>query len=379
MAPKIKIYQLAQGYTEDGDTDVQLHRADELLPVVDKSTLLQDAQVMTGVKIYEGVELYPVDLAAGEQDDDLVPPLGEIQQLATGDLLDVLPVYEGALAIRIMDGDTEIPHQNLAPPVEGQTSWTMESDGIHFHGDPPDGAKIYFHLKANLPATQWALPNSLLYDGNNTSFNSPLIKVDDNEYIACEPVEDPVGSGHTPVVITNPANEVLFSGACKSSYTRYFIGEHPNWVTEHLDMWPDVFVGVIDYPGDTHEQVIGGQTELVNPGELPQFRDPNTYQLRARDGMVIFPETIDSVANPVMANYAYLDDIHNVTGQVLDVIESTDGLQYRADVEQAYPNSHGKRWVGRDDANTPVNIYVDGQLMPVMVPVVAETMGVKTE
>ena len=122
-----------------------------------------------------------------------------------------------------------------------------------------------------------------------------------------------------------------------------------------------MFQGLYDYPGDNYVDT-GGTP--VDPGTMPLFVDPGLYSVNFRDGTVTFPSAIDSAATPVRANYAYLSDVANVTNQKLTVIAGTGNLQYKADTELLFTDSHGKRWVNRNDVYTPLNVYVDGVLTP---------------
>jgi hypothetical protein len=130
-------------------------------------------------------------------------------------------------------------------------------------------------------------------------------------------------------------------------------------------MGPDIFSGVKDYAGDDTVDETTGAT--VTQGAIPQYVEESMYQLDCRKGMVVFASPVDSVANPVKACYACLAGVANVTGQVLEPVASgVGGFSYAAPVDHRFPRSHGARWIGRDDLTTVRNIYVAGELAPVV-------------
>jgi len=345
-APKIKMYQLPAGYSEDADSDLQTLANDELLPVADRSQLPGEAVLLTGIVPQNLVALEPVDLGSGRQTDvDLVPPSGQTQTPDGYDWDDVLHAV-GYLGIRVYDGASQLIDESL---------WSIGDDGLVFQAPYPSGATASFYLQDSGGGyTTWALASSRIYEGANDSFNQVLVSVN----------YDPVALASLDVnhsyATTVPASSVRATYAYTQDESRYFCGDHNNWVSDHYQMRPDVFVGTEDYPGDASE--IDGVP--YEPGEIPSFVDPDAYSLNARDGLISFASAVDSAADPVRANYAYLVDVGNVTGQKLDEVVGASGLAFQADTETAYPASHGKRWVQQDHDDRPLNVYVDGVEVP---------------
>ncbi len=344
--PFIKIYALPAGYSETGDTDIQSASNDELLPVVDRSQLLQDAVALTGIVPYLEESLQPVDLVIGRDTYDLTSPGATTQTpvgIAVGDIVDA----RGYLGIVVYDG--------LGDPVD-EENWTFDEDGFTFaSGFEPVSGWVSCFVKHSLPHTAWALARDTPYGGANQSFNTIVVRVDGGQTELATTAD--VNTAH---IVTSSADEVLATYAVTLTNTKWFIGEYNNWITDHLRMNPDVFVGEIDYPGDATEV----DDVPYEPGLLPQFREIGTYTIDARRGMVGFPEDIDSETDVVKALYAHLYQIDNVTGQRLDVVPMTGGLSYRATAETAFPASHGKRWVRQVRDALPMSVYLNGEAVP---------------
>ena len=342
MVPKIKMYLLQPGYSEDADNDVRSRHMDELLPVKRKPVLLAESIVLDGVIPFEQSDLQPVDVMAGRQTFNLIPPSGE-EQYADGATAALIDVWDGPLELIVYDDDdVPISHDNFAV-VHG--SGILFNDGFA----PPMAGTVSAFTESTTPSTKWALAGSDLYDGDNTSWNNVAASVDG------DPLQSVTPTGG--YITTASASGVVATYAIRRQVAKSFVGPQSNWVVDHMDMWPDVFVGTYDYPGDG--SIVEGVP--VEPGVVPQYRNHGTYQLRARDGMVVFPEAIDSDATPVKANYAYYEGVANVTGQSLDNLA---GWTYGASSETGFPGSHGQRWVRRNSPTMPLNVYVNGVPTP---------------
>lgn len=325
--------------------------------MVDRSQLLEEAVQLVGIQPHWMERLQPVNLGAGRASYNLtwVDASGLIQTPSGIDVEDILDVEDGPLALNLYNGSMTL----IDPDV-----YELEDDGFHFDADlvgpsgmGPSGATISCYQKATEPARYWALHCTDLYDGPNSSFNQLLISVDMGALqLATAP------GGYYDAGSTVGGSGVRATYACYDSYTNYFIGDHPNWVTEHLRMWPDIFVGETDYPGDASE-VDGIPFE---PGEVPAYREVGTYSINARDGLVTFPEQIDEDETPVRANYAHLKSINNVTGQRLTAVVGHSGQDYQFQSGTAFADALGKRWVMQRSTNLPVNVYLNGSQVPVI-------------
>jgi hypothetical protein len=366
--PKIKFYQLPQGYSEDGDNDVQQTTNDELLPVVDKPLLPEDWYDMTGVNFIEGESLTPINLSAGQITSALGPDSAEFQTPATGHA-DILVDPSGGFAAIVLDSESE---------VISSSTYTLSASGVTFinaSGIYPSGASLQYWRRGSLPTTTFVTDHAPVYNGNNSSFfvtvydNSSDV-IDQNDYIVVYPsglVTFDSAKSYSPTI--DYTYEV--------TSTKYFIGQRDNWVYGHLYMSPDIFKGMYDYPGDDSEDVQGNP---IVQGEIPQFVDNSEYQIDFRKGLVTFSDVVDTSSDSVHASFAYVVAIRNTTGQTLDFTGSDgDGYHYKAVNDKKFPKSVGSRWVGRNDSYMPRNIYVDGALKPQTVTVTPyDTLTVKT-
>ncbi len=348
------MYELPQGYTQDADTDIQVHRADEVVPVVLKLSLLSDVKAATplvGAVIINAADLYCFDPNYGYHTiENLMahPTKAGVYIPESTAWADVLHQPLGALAPIIKDS---------YPSTMATTTYAFTADGVTFTGSTL-GDTISFFVRAAIGTKDtFALAGDTFYRGANATFNRLLVSKDAAEYAITTQPSDGVGY----ITVTGVATSLKASYAVTTTLARQFISPNPNWVGGHIGQWPDVFQGLYDYPGDNYVDT-GGTP--VDPGTMPLFVDPGLYSVNFRDGTVTFPSAIDSTATPVRANYAYLSDVANVTNQKLTVIAGTGNLQYKADTELLFTDSHGKRWVNRNDVYTPLNVYVDGVLTP---------------
>ena len=345
-SPKIKMYQVPPGFTQDSNNDVQQATLDELLPVVPRSQLLSDVMPLTGiVPIYQGA-LQPIDIGSGRSTYPMVPPSGSIQTPYGIPWVDVIKAY-GYYGIVITDQSTNpIPDSN----------WAIVSSGISFPSVPPSGAQLSCFRTASIPCQDWALQSDSLYSGPNPAFNTLLVNLDDGPLQMATPQAPHGGYIHT----STGASGVKANYAYNQSLSKFFCGDNCNWVTNHMWLKPDVFVGTKDYPGD--QSVVNGVP--YQPGPLPNYQDPSTYSLDARNGLVTFITPVDSNATAVTANYSYLNGIGNVTGQRLQQVVGQSGRAWKAIDETAYPDSHGKRIIMQKSDNLPLNVYVNGESVP---------------
>lgn len=356
-APKIKVYQLPRGYSEDGDNDVQQVVDDELLPVVDKPLTPEDFYQLVGVKWFASGQLYPVLYTAGAYMDSLTPD-GASFQYPSSEPTDIFTLSQSVFSPVVLDDELS----TIDP-----SGYTVSASGIYFLGVPPSGATILYWRSATEPCTHFATVGpSGLYDGNNNMFNSVHVYVG-GTYV------DP--SGYT---VVRPSGLVIFNESVSAvtanytyttSTTQYFIGKRENWVDNHMYMRPDIFKGMFDYPGDDSED---SQGNPITQGAIPQFVDNSAYQLDFRKGLVTFAEEFDSSLLPVYASFAYLVNVRNVTGQVLDQVTADPsgvGYVYKAVSDTKFPLSINASWIKRNDTYTPRNFYVNGEQKPQLITV----------
>jgi hypothetical protein len=353
-SPLIKIYQLPQAYTQDSDNDVQTRQGDEVVPVVPKFGQLSDVKnsaPLTGAIVVAAGDLYCFNHNGGTRTVENVIPhpiKTSVYIPQTADWSSVLHEPVGVLAPILKDSDNN--------PL-ALSAYSFTPDGITFTGSTIATTIGFFAKSAIGSSSTFALAGDTFYRGVNPTFNRLLVSKDGAEYaIATMPAD---GAGY--IAVTGVTTSLKATYAVTATSAKQFISEHPNWVGGHIGLWPDVFVGLYDYPGDQYTDAGGTPIE---PGLVPKFRDPGTYSVNFRDGMVEFPTAIDSSATPVRANYAYLTNVANVTNQKLDAVSGSGNLAYQADTELLFTDSHGKRWCNRDDNYTPINVYVNGALTP---------------
>lgn len=370
-SPKLKFFLLPDGYIPIADNDIQQSFNDELLPFEDKLGLLNmSIPVLTGVIEVANVACEPVDSAGGRSDYPLTVTTGNDMEPTGITLAELVVAAIGTYELRVFDVDNA-----LVDP----TQWSIVGTAVRFVSAPPVGGKISAYSLSAVPATRWALPHDKAYVGGNEAFNRVVTKVDAGVAKSLTAA----GTNKEYIDLASGGSAVVVSYWYVSNVTKDFIGEHGNWIAEHLEMWPDVFLGVENYPGDATDQP--PPNPPLDPGLLPSYVDPGQYRMNFRDGMVSFPSAVDTTAlkngvvQLVRANYAYLSNIKNVTSAKLDVVTGTGGLTFKLDTEAVFPSAHAKRWVTRNNDFTPLKVYVDGVPKPTLIAVTPqEILTVKT-
>jgi len=364
-APKIKVYQLPRGYTEEGDNDVQQITNDELVPIVDKPLAPEDFTALTGVKWKTMEELLPINYEAGQISSALLPHASGYQAPTSGDNDIFISGEECFQPIVMTESLTVYPSGD----------YTLSPSGIYFIGTPPSGATLQYWRDGSIPTKYWVGRNDEWYIGNNKTFITTIYDTDEEVIDQ----DDYILTAASGLVIMNEAVSGIYADyTYEVSTTKYFIGQRENWIDGHLYLNADIFKGTEDYPGDDSEDPLGNP---IVQGAIPKFVENSEYQIDFRKGMVTFPEAVDSETYPVKASFSYLVNVHNVTGQTLDQVAAASGsYQYRAVTDKKYPESIGTRWVDRDDEYTPRNFYVDGVLKPQLITVSPyDTLSIKNE
>lgn len=332
-APLIKFHLLPRGYTEETDQDIQRQDRDELIPVFPKSELLETVRDLSPVEPSLREPLTPFRFSAGrsiESLDEVAPDtrLYKPSSIGWGRAPFVRPENNqfvvSASAIWWTTGFTKLIVLDEGEEID-ESNLQVDINGIRISNDYQVIGQLLVsaYVTETDPSlrTQWALKGDNLYTGNNRSFNRFLIRIDGGDLQGASPVE--VSAGVTPYFETEtPATVVIATYANSVSKSRHWIAEDNNWVTGHYLMNPDIFVGEVDYPGD---QFVSEDEIPQEPGWLPNFRDTETYQLDARNGMVQFAEVIDpeliDVTNiggsVVKANYAHFAGVEHVEGMDL--------------------------------------------------------------
>lgn len=381
--PRIKIHQLPQNFTPD-IPDVKVASSDELLPVIDKDPLLRvNITTLTGVVKVPVTACQPIDLNAGRQTFNLLSD-GTLSGVSYTDLVTgVVGNYE----LRVLDANNALIDPSQYVVVGGVFTFLGTSVGT----------KVSAYARSNTPATNWALPYDNPYQGGNEHFNKLIVVANGGQAV----LATASGTNSGIITLTSPASTLTATYYHISTKTKTFIGEQTNWVQGHMNMEPDVFVGMQDYPGNDYTTAGNGTTSDTTPQFLPSYIDRSKLQIDYRNGAVIFlHDDVDTTAlgygyfpftsyttvpsecpdgtAKVRCNYAYLDGIKNVDQQVLDVVSGSSGKSFRASSEQIWTQSHGKRMVGKVTNFLPRNIYVNGVKTPNVVTVTNEVMTIKT-
>jgi len=256
--PNIKIYQLPDGYSEDGDTDLQSRVNDELVPVTPKLAKLayvKAASPLTGVVLVSQQALIQFDKNSGKVSHPLV---ASGSKYATSGVAWAALLWEpyGSLAPVVKKGDGTV----IDP-----SQYTLASDGITFTGTDV-GATIEAYSKSTTgPA--YALLGDTIYKGTGTNPTWNKLVIGFNGV-------DPIDMAS---MYTNGVGYVLVGGATTPVVGTYayikpksktFISPNPNWIGGHMEMWPDIFVGEYDYRHMLYEITAGGN-EVPIPRTLP--------------------------------------------------------------------------------------------------------------
>lgn len=154
----------------------------------------------------------------------------------------------------------------------------------------------------------------------------------------------------------------------KTKDAKIFVSSFPNWVTNHLNNNPDVFMGYKKYDGTSTSGTNGIYPNYITTG----------YSIIYRDGYVEFESTItqldeDDVRNflstvvdlsevtdirpylmLVLANFAYYEGLYNVTrGEMILCSMQGGKYAYKLVDDVFYKEISEKKWVLRNDSNFP--------------------------
>ena len=350
--PKIKLYQLERGYSEDADNDIQQILDDELIPLKDKPVIPDDFYKLTGIKTVNGEPFAPVNFSEGKYSASLIPNNSQFQVSSYGHndiLISPSGVSFGAI----------VKDHNLNPvPASG---YILSPSGVFFKTAPfPSGAIIEYWRTASEPTTHFVTMYDDVYDGNNWTLR-PVVFDDNQEVVSMDDYQIVKPSGL--IIFNNP--QLLPSGtySYKTTLTQYFVGDRENWIENHLYLSPDVFKGMYDYPGDDAQDSLGNP---VVQGPIPKHVESDEYQIDFRKGMVVFNNEVDDNADPVYASYACCVGIRNATSQILTQISAdpSGGYIYKAVNDKLFPESNNSMWVNKNNSYLPRNFYVDGVLKP---------------
>ena len=350
--PKIKIYKLNSGYSQAGDSDIQASTNDELLPIVDKSIVPTDAYYLTGV-----VQKSDIMFSVGLQYTETLSGSGtQTQTAANGNWLTA-----GGFSPVLTSNSAIIASTNYAVnTVTGSITFSSTVYGTVF---PTNVSIVYWTIGASSSAT-WGTTLAPLYSGANYAFREEVsstgVLLDTTEYV----IDKTIGLVTLPATTSTAPTITYYALANPATL---FISEHPNWLINHMNTNPDIFVGLETYPGDDSEDSSGNPIVM---GAIPKFVSSG-YTISYRDGTVTFSNPITTIVAStgvaeyqVRANYAYFTGIKNVTSQTLDLVSTLNGWTYKAVSEKRWTDSHNRRWVTRNDYLMPRYFQVGTTILP---------------
>ena len=353
--PKLKVYKLSRGYSEDADDDIQQSTSDELLPIVDKNTIPDDALYLKGVTARTEVLT-----SLGSNITEILTVTLDVMQLTSFPLINsgfFVPVFTD------IDG------------VIDSVEYTVNSTtgAVTFTVTPNGNVSTNYWMVGGASSTTWMSTYYPIYSGLNYMFRDRVVDTSLDLYTDAEYTLTKVTGLYTFTVSIIAPTATYYQ---ETSDAFIFVSDFPNWVTgmqktgastrSKLRTNPDVFKGIKDYPGDDSEDELG--TPIIQ-GAIPEWQEIG-FQIDYRKGIVIFSEEVDSVADPVRANFAYYKGIDNATSQVLELTSTLNGYTYKAVNEKFFPNSHDKRWVTRNISGLmPINFYDGGIITPQLLTV----------
>lgn len=368
--PKIKIYRLDRGYSESADNDIQAQVNDELLPIVDKNIIPDDAYYLYGVT--GGAVL-------GDPLSQTLKPIGvqTVEALSNPGS----EVQSGSVGNWIIDGyyTPVIKHDTGVAFSASEYTINAETGAVTFLNTPYEtGVTAEYYAVPAVPVNTFYAASFPIYGRANYNFVE-RVYADDVFIPKADYTIDYAKGLVTFDVAFLPTVVVMDAYVLNTSAAKIFVSDHPNWVYGHMRTNPDIFKGVENYDGDDSIDNLGN---IVTQGAIPKFIDSG-FSVDYRAGVVTFSANVDSVATPVRANYAYYLGINNVTAQELTLDAGyVGGYKYKAIDEEYFPDSHGKRWVTRNNYLMPRNFYDGEESLPKTISVnpyaVLEAKGIGT-
>ena len=356
--PKIKLYKINKGYTQNNDADIQNTSNDELLPIVDKNILLDNAYYLQGVEQFEETLL---PLGTEYIDDTLSPNAVQIQNTGVTNWQSgygLEPVLKDST-------NTIIPTENY---VLDYVAGTVTFDDVIYDVEYPSDVTISYYTTGSSPCLNWYTTKFPLYIGPNYVFEEEIY--DNNSELLGRAGIDYTSFENGVIKFLTNKTAPTIKGYQKRDSAKIFVSDYPNWVVNHLRTNPDIFLGMYDYPGDNSED---GSGNPIEQGAVPLYVDEG-FQIDYRNGSVTFSETIDTHDADfplpgddeyrVRANFAYYSGLKNVTKQQLEFVEELNGFKYKPTTEKKFPDSHGKRWIMRNDYLMPRFFEIDGEMVP---------------
>ena len=348
--PKIKVYKLDRNYNESADNDIQQASDQELLPIVDKLLIPDDALYLTGIE-----EKTETLISFGNNMSETIGVINDTVQLTSFPIIN-----EGYFLPVFIDLDGVIPESEYV--VDATTGL------VTFSETPNGNVEADYYTVGSAINNKWVARFYPIYSGENYLYVERVKDSTGDLYVNSE-YEMEASNGL--FTFTNSISAPIVTYNLETDKSTVFISDHPNWVIgprktnapekSKLRTTPDIFKGTKDYPGDDSEDEVGNP---IVQGPIPEWQESG-FQIDYREGKVTFSEVIDGTLDPVRANFAYMKGIKNVTGQVLDLISDINGWTYKAVSEKYFPDSHNKRWVTRNiNGVMPRNFYNDGEIIP---------------
>lgn len=265
-----------------------------------------------------------------------------------------------------LEGDSSARTIDLSPVYEDGILSTLKlyHKGTLFYSggttmvDSPFDVEVSGAIVTITPKNETELPNSFLVSYGETHEMGIGKDASGNNYWACG-----------------------YRICCyeKTKTAKEFVSSFRNWVSDHLNNNPDIFVGWQEYEGSSQNSlaisyVSGGYSILYREGAVT-FTDEIT-QTTFQDirnwppaGASVTAGTttaaLKKYLRQVYAKFAYYDGIFDVTNGLLREFEANPGsYRYMLIDDPTYPNAENKRWIIRNDNKMPTTFFYHNSYLP---------------
>lgn len=165
----------------------------------------------------------------------------------------------------------------------------------------------------------------------------------------------------------------------KTKTAKEFVSSFRNWVSNHLNNNPDIFVGWQEYQGSNQNSMAisyltGGYSILYREGSItfPEEITQNDFQdIRnfppsgAVVGMNVTNASLKRYLKQVYAKFAYYDGIRDVTNGLLREFNVSPGVyKYRLIDDPTYSDLEDQRWIIRNDNKMPTTFFYKNAYLP---------------
>lgn len=252
--------------------------------------------------------------------------------------------------------------------------------GILMQGIELDSGTIRVYLHGRLAcATDGSQPE---IEGYSAAFNSGVLTVN-----------HPSGEEVTQVMVAydvlNTFGEGGWSGGfrvCayeKTRYAKVFASSFRNWIADHLNNNPDIFVGKTKYPGTEDDEKVqiayadggftidhrSGSVEFQGGVEQVSREDVlNGFSEADAETAASDEEVLSQAVVRVCAKFAYYDGLVDATHALLRLVSVGAGAYVYCPLEDPENEDiRGRRWIVRNDNRMPTTFYDGNEYLPMPV------------